>query len=95
MATDDDKGVFVYIPDPDDKEHKTGDKCGSGSKAKKATVQWTVGRFGKTWTGTPRPANPSERVSRTGSRRCPHLTSPCTGGFAAWNPWMPPVPGHA
>jgi hypothetical protein len=38
----------------DDKEHKTGDTCGSGSNAKKAEVQWTVGKFGKKWTGTPR-----------------------------------------
>jgi hypothetical protein len=50
----------------DDKEHKNGDKCGTGAGAKEAEVQWTVGRFGKTWTGTPRSGNPSDYKPKNG-----------------------------
>lgn len=50
----------------DDKEHKTGDSCGSGADAKKAAVQWTVGKFGKPWTGTPRSGSISDYHPKNG-----------------------------
>ena len=50
----------------DGKQHQNGDTCGSGADAKKAEVQWTVGRFGKKWTGTPRTGNPSDYHPKNG-----------------------------
>ena len=42
----------------DGQEHKNGQKCGTGADAKQAEVQWTVGHFGKPWTGTPMTRQP-------------------------------------
>jgi hypothetical protein len=43
-----------------------GQKCGTGADAKKGEVQWTVGRFGKPWTGTPRTGNPADYRPKNG-----------------------------
>lgn len=43
----------------DGQQHDNGQKCTTGTKAKKAQIQWSVGKFGKPWTGTPRTGNPA------------------------------------
>ncbi len=50
----------------DGQEHKTGQTCGNGADAKPAEVQWTVGRFGKPWTGTPMSGNPADYKPKNG-----------------------------
>lgn len=50
----------------DGQEHKTGQKCGSGADAKPAEVEWTVGRFGKAWTGKPMSGNPADYHPKNG-----------------------------
>jgi hypothetical protein len=50
----------------DGQEHKNGQKCGEGADAKPAEVQWTVGRFGEPWKGTPRTGNPADYKPRNG-----------------------------
>jgi hypothetical protein len=50
----------------DDATHKNGDKCGTGKDAKSAVVQWTVGHFGKTWTGKPRTGDPADYHPKNG-----------------------------
>jgi hypothetical protein len=50
----------------DSQDHKNGQKCGTGANAKPAEVQWTVGSFGKPWTGTPRSGNPADYHPKNG-----------------------------
>jgi hypothetical protein len=51
----------------DGKQYKNGDKCATGAdKGKAGEVQWTVGRFGKPWTGTPRSGNPADYHAKNG-----------------------------
>jgi hypothetical protein len=50
----------------DSQVHKNGQKCGKGAAAKPAEVQWTVGRFGKKWTGTPQSGNPADYHPKNG-----------------------------
>lgn len=50
----------------DSVEHKNGEKCGSGADAKPAVVQWSVGKYGKTWTGKPRTGNPADYHPKNG-----------------------------
>ena len=45
---------------------RTATSAEPGPTAKKAEVQWTVGRFGKTWTGTPRSGNPADYHPKNG-----------------------------
>jgi hypothetical protein len=47
-------------------EQKNGQKCGKGADAKPGEVQWTVGRFGKPWTGEPRTGNPADYKPKNG-----------------------------
>jgi hypothetical protein len=48
------------------KEYTNGDTCGTGADKKPAEVQWTVGHFGKKWTGTPRTGNPADYHPKNG-----------------------------
>lgn len=50
----------------DAKEHKNGDTCGSGANAKPAEIQWSVGEFGKPWTGKPETGNPADYHPKNG-----------------------------
>ncbi len=50
----------------DGKEQKNGDKCGTGADAKKSIVQWSVGHYGKKWTGTPRAGNAGDYHPKNG-----------------------------
>ncbi|MGZ6974827.1 MAG: hypothetical protein ACXVKQ_12865 [Acidimicrobiia bacterium] len=50
----------------DSTQRANGDKCGTGADAKKGEVQWTVGQFGKPWTGKPRSGNPADYQPKNG-----------------------------
>lgn len=51
----------------DAKQYKNGDKCATGAdKGKVGEVQWTVGRFGEPWKGTPRTGNPADYHAKNG-----------------------------
>jgi hypothetical protein len=50
----------------DNQTHKNGDECGTGADAKPAELQWTVGHYGKKWTGTPRSGDPADYKPKNG-----------------------------
>lgn len=47
-------------------EHRSGQRCGKGAGAKKAEIQWSVGRLGKPWAGKPRSGNPADYNPKNG-----------------------------
>ena len=51
----------------DGKEYKNGDTCSTGPDAgKKGEIQWSVGKFGKKWTGKPMTGNPADFRPKNG-----------------------------
>jgi hypothetical protein len=50
----------------DSQTHQNGDECGTGADAEPAELQWTVGHYGKEWTGKPRTGNPADYKPKNG-----------------------------